>query len=162
MNILKKIIIIIISILLQGTFLIWFEIKHVKPDLVLAVVVCVALIDNVEQSTIFGFCAGLVEDILCGGILGLNALTKTIIGFTISQFNKNLYNANIIIQALISFLATILHGVIIYSILENFQFNVSWTDNFLNILFPAAFYNVLLTILIFSKINNWIKVQRLV
>ncbi len=157
MNIFKKFILIIGSIIIQCTFLNWLEIQNAKPDFLLVIVICVSLCCGIEEGIVFGFFAGLAEDILCGGILGMNAFIKTLIGFIIGMFNKNLYNINFAAQGLISFIATLLQGSIVYIFLKIFQFNVSWNGNFLYIVFLSATYNIILIVLVFPKINKWIR-----
>ncbi|MBI4652307.1 rod shape-determining protein MreD [Candidatus Desantisbacteria bacterium] len=149
-------ILIIIGILIQATVLTWFDIHHVKPDFILVLVVSVSLLEGSEKGMTFGFLAGLAEDILCGGMLGLNAFARTLTGFIIGIFNKNFYNINKIIQSIIAFISTLLYSGIVYLLLKIFGSNISFSDTFVYILFPGTFYNIILILISFPKINKWL------
>ncbi|MBI5207174.1 MAG: rod shape-determining protein MreD [Candidatus Firestonebacteria bacterium] len=155
MNILKKFTLIIIGILIQASVFNLLTIENVKPDILLVIVICISLIYGAEQGMLFGFLSGLSEDILLGGILGMNAFVKTIIGFFIGISNEKLFGVSTTTQIIITFFATVLEGGIVYLILSIFQYNVSAFGNFLYVIFLSAFYNILLVIIIFPKINKW-------
>src|SRR2546430_14279934 len=55
----------------------------VTPDLPLIVVVLLALRRGPEFGCAAGFAAGLLQDAAGGGLLGVQALTKAVIGFAI-------------------------------------------------------------------------------
>jgi len=78
-----------VIILLQSTIVQLLAIKHIYPDFILVVLFLYAL--NVTQipATVMGFSVGLAGDLLNGGsIIGLSALTKSVVGFLLGFQSK--------------------------------------------------------------------------
>ncbi len=83
-------IVIILSIIFQNTvgdFLAFFFVG--KPDTFLIVAIFFALSDEKYTAVISGFVLGILKDVLSGGILGINALSKTISVFAIGRIQSN-------------------------------------------------------------------------
>jgi rod shape-determining protein MreD len=63
----------------------WRLPSHLLPfDLFLLATVAVALRSRQMQSQLFGLAAGLCQDAFSGGIIGINALAKTMVGYAVS------------------------------------------------------------------------------
>ncbi|MFH1860988.1 MAG: rod shape-determining protein MreD [bacterium] len=104
--------IILLCLVLQTTiFGNFLGIGGVKPDLLLIIIVFFAFRKEQLQSGIFGFICGIAEDSLSGGMLGMNAFAKTIIGIAISIIKKT-YAEKFISIMLSLFLFTIVQEVL--------------------------------------------------
>ncbi len=57
------------------------RIADVAPDIPLIVVILLALRRGSEFGCAAGFVAGLLQDVAAGGLLGVQALTKALVGF---------------------------------------------------------------------------------
>jgi rod shape-determining protein MreD len=66
------------------------RIADVAPDIPLIVVVMLALRRGPEFGCGAGFLAGLLQDAATGGLLGVQALTKSVIGFAIGGVGSRL------------------------------------------------------------------------
>src|SRR5712691_13350288 len=62
----------------------------VTPDIPLIVVVLLALRRGPEFGCASGFAAGLLQDMATGGLLGVQALTKALVGFFIGALGGRL------------------------------------------------------------------------
>jgi rod shape-determining protein MreD len=147
-------IILLVTFVLQSTFFNYIKIMGVKPDLLLVIVVIYALHNEEKSGGLFGFAAGLLQDIITGKYLGLNSFTKGIIAFFVSHMEQKIYKENIIIPVMLVFTASIGHDVLYYFIRSLVDFNVSLTTAFLGIILPSAVYNSLLVPIIYPKLHS--------
>jgi len=67
--------------LAQATLAPALRIADVSPDIPLIVVVLLALRRGPEFGCAAGFIAGLLQDVAAGGLIGVQALTKALVGF---------------------------------------------------------------------------------
>ena len=94
-------------------------------DLVLVVVVYVALTSGPVTGLLSGTVAGLVQDALSSGIIGIGGLAKTIVGFLAGIIGTQFIVAQPLPRFVVFFGATILHSVIfigLYALLDLRQF----------------------------------------
>jgi rod shape-determining protein MreD len=81
-------------------------------DLVLVVVVYVALISGPATGLLTGTFAGIVQDALSHGIIGIGGLAKTIVGFLAGVVGTQFIVANSLPRFVVFFGATVLHAVV--------------------------------------------------
>ncbi|MBE3036683.1 MAG: rod shape-determining protein MreD, partial [Candidatus Atribacteria bacterium] len=92
MKILLKGVIIIVALVIQLTLINLVTILGVKPDLIMVVVVVFSLRKGEKEGIISGFTSGLLQDIFSTGLLGINALAKTVIGFTCGILKEKIFH----------------------------------------------------------------------
>ena len=81
-------------------------------DLVLVVVVYVALTSGSSTGLMTGAFAGLVQDALSYGVIGIGGLAKTIVGFLAGIVGTQFIVANSLPRFVVFFGATVLHAVV--------------------------------------------------
>ena len=81
-------------------------------DLVLVVVVYVALTFGPATGLLTGTFAGIVQDALSHGIIGIGGLAKTIVGFLAGVVGTQFIVANSLPRFVVFFGATVLHAVV--------------------------------------------------
>jgi rod shape-determining protein MreD len=81
-------------------------------DLVLVVVVYVALTFGPATGLLTGTFAGIVQDSLSHGIIGIGGLAKTIVGFLAGVVGTQFIVANSLPRFVVFFGATVLHAVV--------------------------------------------------
>ena len=94
-------------------------------DLVLIAVVYVAIKSGPVRGLMAGTVAGLIQDALAGGILGIGGLSKTIIGFLSGVLGTQFIVTAPLPRFLLVLVATALHAAIfmgLYSLLDLRQF----------------------------------------
>jgi rod shape-determining protein MreD len=84
----------------------------VAVDLVVVVVVYVALTSGPVTGLLTGTFAGLVQDALSSGVIGIGGLAKTIVGFLAGIIGTQFIVAQPLPRFVIFFGATVLHAVI--------------------------------------------------
>lgn len=94
-------------------------------DLVLIVVVYIAIKSGAATGVLAGTVAGLIQDSLSSGVLGIGGLAKTIVGFLAGLLGKQFIVTAPLPRFVLLVMATILHAAIfmgLYTLLNLRQF----------------------------------------
>jgi rod shape-determining protein MreD len=102
----------IVAVAVQTTLARFVMRETVTLDLVLVVVVYAALIMGPVTGLMTGTFAGLVQDTLSSGVIGIGGLSKTLIGFLVGIVSTQFIVTHTIPRFVVFFLATIAHAVI--------------------------------------------------
>jgi rod shape-determining protein MreD len=103
---------VILALALQTTLARFFVRDTVTIDLVLVVVVYVALTSGPVTGLLTGTVAGLAQDALSSGIVGIGGLAKTIVGFVAGIIGTQFIVAQSVPRFVVFLAATALHAVI--------------------------------------------------
>jgi rod shape-determining protein MreD len=155
MKILLKGAIIVVALLIQLTLINSITILGLKPDLIMVVVVVFSSLKGAKEGTVSGFASGLLQDIFSAGLLGINALVKTVIGFTCGIVKEKIFHEHILfIIPVITFIASFMQSIIILLLLRAFgtEYNLAWSLK--QVALPEALYSSLLSPFIFLAINK--------
>jgi rod shape-determining protein MreD len=98
-------------------------------DLVLIVVVYLALITGPVTGLLLGSVAGLVQDSLSSGIIGIGGLSKTVVGFVAGLLGTQFIVTAPLSRFIVFVLSTLLNGGIfmgLYTVLGLRQFDDPW------------------------------------
>jgi rod shape-determining protein MreD len=101
-----------IALALQTTLARFVIRGTVAVDLVLVVVIYVALISGPGTGLLTGTFAGLVQDALSTGVVGIGALAKTIVGFLAGIVGTQFIVAQPLPRFVVFFGATVVHAVV--------------------------------------------------
>ncbi len=107
---------IIVSIILQTTVINYLAIFSVKPELLIIITVYFSLVKGSLSGEVIGFTGGLLEDVFAINLVGINAFTKTIIGYTVGKLKNNIDLENFITPFIIVGMVTFLEGILFYII----------------------------------------------
>ena len=155
MKILLKGAIIVVALVIQLTLINSVAILGLKPDLIMVVVVVFSLLKGEKEGIISGFASGLLQDIFSTSLLGINALAKTVIGFTCGILKEKIFHEHILfIIPVITFIASFMQSILIFLLLRAFgiEYNLAWSLK--QIALPEALYSSLLSPFIFLSINK--------
>jgi rod shape-determining protein MreD len=121
-------------------------------DLVLVAVIGVALTIGPVGGMLAGSAAGLIQDALSSGVVGIGGLAKTIVGFLAGAFGQQ-FIVTAALPRLVLFIAgTVLHGVVymgLYYLLGLREFPSPWKP-----LLAQALGNALVGIVAFGVIES--------
>jgi len=87
-------------------------------DLVLVVVIYIALSSGANTGLLAGAAAGLAQDALSSGILGIGGLAKTVVGFVMGMAASQFIVVRALPRFLVFFAGTILHAVVFMGLYE--------------------------------------------
>ena len=124
------------------------RIAGVTPDLPLIIVVLLALRRGPEFGALAGFAAGLLQDAAGGGLIGVQALTKALIGFAIGAVGSRLSVGQPLVQVPGLVLLTIAEGLARFALLKLFRFPAPFGEVMLYVVLPQALYNGFLATLL--------------
>jgi rod shape-determining protein MreD len=79
------VVVLAVFFLLQAVFSDALTFGQIGPDFPLLIVAYFAIFRGAIAGSIFGFVAGLFQDLFNPSFLGLNALTKTLVGFALGR-----------------------------------------------------------------------------
>jgi rod shape-determining protein MreD len=99
-------------------------------DLVLIVVVYVALVSGPVRGLLLGTVAGLMQDALSSGIIGIGGLAKTVVAFVAGVLGSQFIITAPLSRFLVFVTATVLHAAIfmgLYTLLGLRQFDDPYT-----------------------------------
>jgi len=114
---------------------------NVAPDIPLIVVVLLALRRGPEFGCLAGFVAGLLQDVAGGGMLGVQALTKGLVGFGIGTVGARLRVTQPLVQVPGLILLTMTEALARYALLQLFRFPAPFGDLMTFVVLPQALYN---------------------
>jgi len=136
---------IFVITLLQSTIIDYIKIMNVKPNLLLAFIVVVAILRGNVEGTVIGFICGLCHDVISGKMIGVFALLGLYIGLLIGSVNKRLYRENVLIAVFFTFV----YEYVFYFFNLFLRGKGDLIFPLKNVILPEAVYNSVLSILIF-------------
>jgi len=123
----------------------------VRPDLILVLVVIFSLLNGGKFGAKFGFFAGLMLDLLVGQMIGLNAVTKMLIGASVGVLSERVFKENYFVPFICVFVATwidqflFLFGTVLFG--ETLYWNIAVT----RVVLPMSLYNAVFVLLIYVR-----------
>jgi len=107
---------ILLALIVQTIGIQAFSKSIVYLDVFLLVVVYFAAKQGLLTGILVGAVGGLVQDSFSSGIIGIHGFAKTVVGFIIGLLSSTLVIDNLLTQAFILGLASLLNGVVIIGI----------------------------------------------
>ncbi len=146
--------IIIFAVVLQTTLVNYLAVLRVKPDLLLMIVLYIGFKSGPLRGELSGFLSGLLEDIFSGNLIGINALSKTILGNLAGLGRDKLAFENLITQIVVTFLATSIYAFLLF-LLKTFFLNrgISFVAT-IKYGVIASFYNAILAVFVFRLLDK--------
>jgi rod shape-determining protein MreD len=159
-KILRMVLIFGVALILQSTLVRLLAIEGIQPDLILVALFFVALMEGSYQATIAGFCVGLVQDLYSPETLGLNALSKSLVGFALGFCRRGVFVEGLMPRTFILFAAVLLHDLIYFliSLWPNIGAGLS---RVVVVGLPTALYTAIFGYVIFYFMNRREQLQPL-
>ena len=149
-----------LAVFLQSTFFNQFSIKGSIPDLVLIFVVDQSLCAGPIKGTILRMLCGLLEDLYVGRLIGVNVLTKGLIGYIMGKAQGNVFKENLLVGIMAVLVGTLINSLAV-AVLLVINGRMLGIEVIYSILYQA-FYNLLLAGPIYlwyyySTYNGWLR-----
>jgi rod shape-determining protein MreD len=132
--------------LAQTTMMPALGIGGIVPDLPLILAVLVALRRGSEPGCVIGFALGLAQDALVGGPLGLQALSKALVGFAAGELPRVCLVSNPLVSVLAVVLATLVDGSLRFVVLQLFHYPATFSELLGWVILPQTVYNGVLAV----------------
>lgn len=139
---------IVVALALQTTLTRYLMGGRVAVDLVLVAVVYASLVGGPVAGLITGTIAGLTQDALSLGIIGIGGLAKTVVGFLAGILGQQFIVAHSAVRFVVFFGSTVLHAAIfigLYQLLGQRSF-----DNSYGVVAGQAVANAVIGVVVFK------------
>ena len=103
-----------LGIVLRDTVFNGLSVAGGKPDFVLILVVFFAIFRGSVQGGLMGVALGLLEDLMTGRFIGINAICKGLLGYLVGVSERNLYKNIFFVPFAAILAATFLNTVFYY------------------------------------------------
>jgi len=138
---------VLVFLLLQLTVADRIAIGPAAPDFLILIAVFFSLHRGAVQGTIFGFVVGFLQDTFNPEFLGLNALTKSLLGYAVGKVGAKTFPENLPFLFVLFFSAALGHDVI-YLVFFTWPDVTSMFLQLLTAALPSAIYTGLLGVLV--------------
>ncbi len=138
------VLILIIGLVLQITFFSLFTPWGVKPDLVLVIIIVISILEGPKTGLLMGILGGMLQDIFLGEIISVNVIIKAPMAFLLGFLEEHLYKDNYFLAPVITFVASILHYLLMIVLSEELIFNIDYWASFKTVILPSSLYNAVL------------------
>ena len=146
-------VVILINFVLQTSILPHIAIFGVTPDTALVFIVGYGVLRGDVEGAIFGFSAGMLQDIFSGGPIGMFALFGLLIGYMSGKPFRDFFKDNYILPFFIVLIAVLFQQFMIYisSFLLLGHLNLALYAR--TIILPTAIYTASLSIPLYSLLH---------
>jgi rod shape-determining protein MreD len=150
-----SLLILTITVIIQGTLLARLRFYGASPNLLLVVVVCWSLLHTVSEGLVWAFAGGLGVDLIAGLPLGTTPLALMPTCFLAGLGRSSIFTSSVLLPAFLVALATLIFGWINLILLSLRGAPVDWAGSALRVMLPELALNVLLVLVIYP-ILRWL------
>jgi len=134
----------VMALFLQSTLFGVYSIKNTLPDLVLVFVIFYALLSDAGKAAKYGFFCGLLEDLLLGRFIGMNALSKGLTAYIIGVLQGSVFKENLAVGMLSVLIGTVLNFFFLFVLSLFLMVMIDLNQEVFITLFYHAIFNLLL------------------
>ena len=148
------IVLVVVTALIEATWLHVVRLEGVLPDLILLLVVYYAVVENEERAMFTGALGGIFQDVAADTGLGHHVLCLVIVGFAVGKLSRRLITDSPAVKAGLVFCASIVHGLIYIAIdyVQNPDMNA--LNTIAVSVLPRSFYTALATPLAYFLLDR--------
>lgn len=154
MSLLVLLVLSLVALLLQSSTFNSFQVWGIKPDLLLLVIVFNAFLRGYREGAFVGFCAGLLQDIITGSYIGLNALTYMAVGYLVGMAQSKLYKESSLIMMFLMLAASLAEQLLKYLLMSYTGVLISPLVALIRVIIPTAIYTALLVPFFYKKFQH--------
>jgi len=128
-------------VVFQSTAVHSLAVHHVRPDLFLVSVLLIAMRRGVTTAVLWGTPAGFFQDLLSGGLVGFNLLSKPAVGLAVGLLREKLDFGNPNTQSAVTLAAAVAEGVLLSLLVEAYQPQKGAVWTITRVVLPSALYS---------------------
>ncbi len=153
MGVFATIMVFAVIYVLQTTFVEYISIFGVKPDLILAALVCFGAFHGKEKGALLALVTGAVVDLLFGKIFGVNTLMYLYIVILASVVFEYLFEHNILTVGVVTLVLGLL-GELVYSLILMLSGQNFGLLMMLKVILPYAIYTALASMVLYPLLSK--------
>lgn len=147
-------IIIAVNLIFQSTLLQYFKIYGVLPNTGLILVISFAIYNGKNKGALIGFFVGLLQDIMFGRIIGLNACVYMITGYLVGIINRKVFKENLLIPFTLTALATVFYEIINLLLIYLLGYRIELFNFFKKMIVTEVLYNSIFSVIIYIYVTK--------
>ncbi|MBM7613580.1 rod shape-determining protein MreD [Alkaliphilus hydrothermalis] len=152
--------VIIVNLILQSTLLQYFKIYNVLPNTALILVISFSMYSGKNQGAIIGLSVGMLQDIIFGRIVGLNAFVYMLIGYFVGLINRKVFKDNLLIPVALTAVGTVLYETVNMLFLCFLKYRIELFNVFKKMLVVEVLYNSIFSILIYIYVSKLFQTKK--
>jgi rod shape-determining protein MreD len=129
------------------------SIRGIAPDFSVIALVVLALAEGSYAGCLGGFILGLVQDLATPHLLGLRALCKTVLGFTVGRLRGRLMYGMPVVEGLVVAIAVLAHDTL-FMLVQSRLGSEDFLKPFLLQVLPVSLYSGLVGIPILRLVDS--------
>ena len=152
MRILVMAVIILVNFVLQATLFPHFAIVGVTPDTAMVIIISYGILRGDIEGAIFGFCAGLMQDLFGGTFIGMYALLGFLTGYVCGKPFRDFFKNNYFLPFAVVVVVGLIHQLVVY-FATMAPVGAPFWHYFGTIILPKTVYTASLAIPIYSLLH---------
>lgn len=139
----------LICFLLQTSVFEFFQLAHIRPNILLIFVVSFAFMRGQKVGLVLGFITGLCLDILYGRIIGPYCLLFMYMGYISGYYNRLFYKEEILLPLILTAINDLVYGLVIYFVFFLLQNKLNFLSYFVSTMLPEMIYTILVSLILY-------------
>ena len=115
MKTLSNILLLLLALLIQTSWVSKIGILGLKPDVVLIVLAYIGISRGQIEGTLYGFASGFLLDVFDPDAMGINALSNSVVGFAVGYTRIGIVAEDLRVKALLLFMTVLLHDLVFFT-----------------------------------------------
>ena len=136
--------ILALAAVLQSSIIPQFSILGGRPDLVFLWVISWALNAPLEQSLVWAFVGGILQDLMSAAPTGTSVIGLVLIVFALDVLRQQVYRVGLITLMWVALVGTLVQQIVVMIVLSLSGFGIPFVNNFSYVVLPTVFYNFVL------------------
>jgi rod shape-determining protein MreD len=128
---------------LQATVVPQMRILGGGPDLVFLCVLSWAVDARLEESVVWAFVGGIMQDLLSAAPTGVSCVGMILLVFVLNEYSRQVYRIGFVGLTLFILIGSLLHQILLMIILTLIGFQMDWLNDFGYVVVPTIGYNLL-------------------
>ena len=143
----------LLSLILPGTIFHFWSWSGIKPDLLMLLTIYIAMHHRLSSGVLWGFGAGLLEDLYLGRYIGMYTLTLAVVAFLSYWLSERWYRDNFLLTTFMVFLVTAV-GQILVGFLS-LGAGLQWTlGDIMRLVIGVSLYNAIMVPITYPLIHQ--------
>lgn len=153
---------IVLAFLLESTLFSHLSFAEIKPNLLIILTSSFGFMRGKKEGLWVGLVCGVFVDVLWGGMLGLQMLIFSVIGYGNGMFRRLFYDDDIKLPLVLIGASELLYGFANYVGFHLLKGDFAFYNYFSHIILPELIYTVLVTLVVYQvvlKINKKLEAE---
>lgn len=145
-------IIIITCFLLQTTVFKRLSFSGIEPNLMIVVTAAFGFMRGQKSGMFVGFFCGFLLDAISGGMMGMNMIIYSLIGYANGFFMPIFYDDDVTLPLALIAGSDVIYSIVIYLVMFMLKGDFNFGYYLLHIILPELIYTIVITLILYKII----------